>query len=241
MLPIETKLAGIKTDIQSIRSIYSGDQDVLDALDDVESGLDTLSETSVTLTTSQLGKAQDLQSAACLALQMPINDSDAAFGTMIALVAGLAAGAFLDAFGNDLSTLISGPSSSVAQSTLAGTLANIQTKQNQISSIADLFTQFDTVQGRIKFALGVVSTLMGCQNSNSQALSKQWSQVSSILPANNSDFSSGVSAATAAAENFSDPFDIFNDAKNRVTGNMDLDTEMDTLTTDMAAAEGWLA
>ncbi|WP_321495638.1 hypothetical protein [uncultured Desulfobacter sp.] len=240
MLPIQTKLASIKTDITTIRDIFSGEQEVLDALDVVESGLDALGDVSVSMTTSQLGKAQDLQSAACLALQLPIDGPDAAFDAMIGLVAGLAEGIFMEAFGSVIADLTSGPSAVTALSILSDVLADVQNKQAQINNILSLFDQFDTVHGLVKVAIGVVSTLMGCNNSAGQALSNQWGQVSGILSDYNSDFLSGVAAVEAAAENYSNPIDVINDAKGRVTANMDLDSRMDALTAGMADAAGWL-
>jgi hypothetical protein len=228
VLGIENKLATAKGKINHIRGLYGSGETVLHStIDEAEGMLDGAAEKAKGMVMAQMADVKILSAAQCLGLQLPIPDLGDVFEKFTETIKGLGDGMFFDKFTAFLDGLMS-------HLPIESVLAKIrELKDMVVGKIAELvnldavFGKFADLQDKMKSALSMVSSVVGCVDEAAGTnLGNHFKNIDSIMEGTNPDFKAGLDAVAEAKKHFSDPMDILNDAKGRITGKLDLDGKM---------------
>lgn len=228
MLAIEGKLVTAKGQINHIRGLYgSGETALHSTIDEAEGMLDAAVEKATGMVTAQMSDVRIISAAQCLGLQLPIPDLGDVFDKFTQIIKGLGDGQFFDKFTAFLDGLMS---CLPIDSVLAKFLELRDMASGKIAELTNMdavFGMFADLQDKMKSALSMVSSLIGCvDEATGINLGQHFKTIDSIMAETNSDFKAGLDAVSEAKKYFSDPVDVLNDAKGRITGKLDLDGQM---------------
>lgn len=225
MLPIETKLNAVQLRIQSIRGLYDNTNTVFQTnLNQAEVSLETAATKAKEMVETQMADVKIISAAQCLGLQLPIPDLGDVIGEYAAAIKGLADGLFFDKSTAYLDALASGLSIDLAIAKLGELRALVSQQINDLVGLDDIFAAFSELQDKMKTVMSMVGSVVGCvDNASGTDISQHWNSIDSILAQTNVDFKAGLDAVSLAKQYFSNPTDILQDAKARVTGQLNLD------------------
>ena len=232
-MDIEEKYQSAVQRITALRGQHN-DQSLLDAFDDAESLLGRVTDKAVGIAQVQTAGARIASAVSCLGLQLPIPDMPGAMAGFIDVIKDLAGGAVFDGWMDyldnpDLSDLAK--LKTLASDFLAG-----------LDGLDSIFIEFSALQDNIKAAVSTVSALIGCTDPvTGMGLGQQFSTIGGVLDEVNPEFKAGLDAVAAAEKHFSDPREILDDAKGRVTGMLDLDSKVTRIKDQFQQARGWLS
>lgn len=236
MLDIEKKFETATRKIKTLRILHADDA-MQAALDETKTLLEQVTDKASGLIRVQAAGSRVTQVASCLGLQLPIPDAGAVLEQFTSVIKGLAEAAFFDEWLDALDGLVSLPD----LSKLASLKDLAENFFNSLGDLDGLFSDFSALQNDIKNALSTVSALVGCTDPlTGMGLGQHFQTIPDVLKAVNPDFKAGLDAVVDAKQYFSNPKDIFDDAKARVTGLLDLDGRTTRIDDQFQQVRKWL-
>jgi len=228
-LEIEIKLATAKDKISQIRGLYSGEAALQLAIDAIETQIENVAGKTQAMVIAQTAGIKMTSAAQCIGLQLPIPDLGGLFEKFIGTIQGLGECKFFDTFTDFLGGLTVPLSIESVLAQLDGLAGLVSAKIDDLLNIEGVFAEFADLQDQMKSSLSMVSSLVGCVDGAGLDFGQQLSSLDTIMTETNPAFKLGLDAIAAAKTNFSNPIEILNDAKARVTGALDLDGQAKNL------------
>lgn len=228
MLRIEEKLTTAKNKINHIRGLYGSPETALHStIDDAEGMLENAAVKAKDMVMAQMSNARIISATQCLGLQLPIPDLGDVFDKFTETIKGLGDGIFFDKFAAFLDGLMSHLPIESALVKLRELKSMVARKIDELVNLDAVFDKFADLQDKMRSALSMISSLVGCvDQATGTNLGQHLKKIDAIMTETNADFKSGLDAVEEAKKHFSNPMDILNDAKGRITGKLDLDGQM---------------
>lgn len=232
MLDIENKFATASRKIAGLRSLH-GDQAMQEALDDAERVLGQVTGKASGMVAAQAAGSRMMAAVSCLGLQLPIPDMPDVLEEFAGVIKGLSDGVFFDLWLDvlddpDLAAL-------AGLKEIAGDL------MASLDGLESLLADFSEIRGSINNALATVSALVSCTDPvTGMGLGQRFNTIDGVLKEVNPEFKAGLDAAAAAQNHFSNPVEVLNDAKARVTGSLDLDGKVTRIKDQFHQTRDWL-
>lgn len=223
MFGIEEKTKELREEISKYKKYSSS---IVEKIDSQVSGMELKAKEMIS---GHVSGAKLKSAAQCLGMQLPIPDLDEVFEKYILSLKDIADGNKLDVLLAELNSFSNLPESKVMEA-MNGLSLKTEKACEALEKVENVLENFTSVQEKMKETLSIVSSVAGCiDNSTGLSLNDNFKKIESLMETYSPDFKSGLDCLAETKKNFSDPSDILNDLKARMTGELNLDGEMKDL------------